>query len=151
MKYAHGNIWDYYNKGHLITITTNGTVKNGKCVMGAGIALQAKQKFPEVPEQLGKLIQEFGNIPFFFSDINLITIPTKHEFFNRFSDIKLIEKGLIWLNKFQTHRLLNLAPTDTPEICVTQFGTANGHLDWNIVKPIMEKHLNDMFVCVELL
>lgn len=31
------NIWDFYNKGFWIAITTNGTVKkNGEAVMGRG-------------------------------------------------------------------------------------------------------------------
>jgi len=43
MKEVIGNIWNYYNKGNWIVITTNGTIKkNGEAVMGRGVALEAK-------------------------------------------------------------------------------------------------------------
>jgi hypothetical protein len=45
-----GNIWDYYDKGHWIVITTNGIVnKNGEAIMGRGVALEAAKKFKDLP------------------------------------------------------------------------------------------------------
>jgi len=46
-----------------ICITTNGFTKsNGDCVMGRGCAKQAKEKWPKVPFDLGKLIRKNGNV-----------------------------------------------------------------------------------------
>ncbi|MCZ2224447.1 MAG: hypothetical protein LC122_12560 [Chitinophagales bacterium] len=42
-----GNLFDFVNIADAICITTNGIVKsNQEAVMGAGIALQAAEKFP---------------------------------------------------------------------------------------------------------
>lgn len=52
-----GNIWDYYDKGYNICITTNGFVKkNGCAVMGRGTALQAKRRFPRLDRKLGDML-----------------------------------------------------------------------------------------------
>jgi len=62
MKEITGDIWDFYEKGFWIVITTNGNVKdNGEAVMGKGIALQARQRYPLLPSMLGKGILEIGN------------------------------------------------------------------------------------------
>ena len=45
MKEVTGNIWDY--PADIVCITTNGsTTRNGSAVMGKGIALQAKERYP---------------------------------------------------------------------------------------------------------
>lgn len=55
----HGNIWEALALSDLLCITTNSTLmSNGELVMGAGIALQAKQRFPELPRQLGEIIRK---------------------------------------------------------------------------------------------
>ena len=43
MKVIKGNIWEYWKKGFNIVIPTNGYIKrDGSCVMGKGLAFQAK-------------------------------------------------------------------------------------------------------------
>ena len=84
MKEVIGDIWDYHDQGHWIVITTNGIVKsNGEAVMGKGIALQAKQRYPDLPKELGQSITFCGNTvrvlgrpP--FSGYRLVSFPTKH-------------------------------------------------------------------------
>lgn len=49
-----GNMWDALDEAHLFLITANATVrKDGELVMGRGMALQAKQRFPLLPKDLG--------------------------------------------------------------------------------------------------
>lgn len=57
MKEIYGNLWDHYDNGVPICITTNGYVKkNGCAVMGRGIALQATKKFPGISKKLGDIL-----------------------------------------------------------------------------------------------
>ena len=98
MKLITGDLWDWYNHDHIICITTNGTVKkDGSVVMGAGCALQAKQRFPLLPNLLGKVItneytlKEPLNIPFYFPDYRIITFPVKTHWFQK-AEVELIAK-----------------------------------------------------------
>ena len=55
------NLW-HIDKVDAIGITTNGFVKcNGCAVMGRGIALQAKQRYPGIDRRLGELLRQNGN------------------------------------------------------------------------------------------
>ncbi len=46
------NLWDADADNVLLCITTNGYVKNnGECVMGRGCALEAKTRWPDLPEE----------------------------------------------------------------------------------------------------
>lgn len=52
-----GNMWDAYDDADLFLITTNSMVKSsGALVMGAGIAKEAKEKFPGIEFTLGNEI-----------------------------------------------------------------------------------------------
>jgi len=88
MKEAKQNIWDLYDSGEVVCITTNGFVKkNGEAVMGRGTARQAVKRWPSLPRLLGNYINEFGNtvyvLPFpamFFpknSPPRLVAFPVK--------------------------------------------------------------------------
>ncbi len=57
------DLFDYIGKADALCVTTNGWVGNsGRCVMGRGVALSAKQRFKGIDLKLGKLIQRNGNI-----------------------------------------------------------------------------------------
>jgi len=138
-----GNLWDFYKKDPeaYICITTNGFVKKtGECVMGRGVALEAKQKFPELPKLLGFLIKKFGNYVFIFPRYNIFTFPTKHKWMED-SDLKLIEKSaahlMLYINKFDISRVYLPRP-----------GCGNGKLKWKDVKPIIENILDDRVLIV---
>jgi len=81
MKEVVGDIWDFHAKGNWIVITTNGTVKsNGEAVMGRGVTLQAKQRFPNLSHELGKLI--LRNTPtsvISIVDYRLFSFPVKFQ------------------------------------------------------------------------
>ena len=137
MKEVKGDIWDYHDKGHWIVIPTNGSIReDGACVMGRGVALQAKQRFPNLPHQLGELIRERGNRLFAFPKYRIITYPVKHNWREK-ADIVLIEKSC-----------QSLAQSSGPEFCMVRPGCGNGRLNWKDVKPILEKYLDDRFVVV---
>ena len=142
MKEVKGDIWDYYDRGNWIVITTNGTVKkNGECVMGRGVALQAKQRFPELPLKLGQAIKVSGNVPRGFLSLKLLTLPTKHNWWEK-SDLVLIEEGCKKL-------MIDYKVDSLKVVYMVRPGCSNGRLDWKDVKPILEKYLDDRFIIVE--
>lgn len=61
MRLARGDMWSAYDGADLFLVTTNGVVTHdGKLVMGAGIARQARNRFPGLDEALGKAALEAG-------------------------------------------------------------------------------------------
>ncbi len=57
-----GNMWDVFGQG-IFMITTNPIQrKDGAVVMGRGIALEAKTKFPELPYIFGEKLKKNGNL-----------------------------------------------------------------------------------------
>lgn len=79
MKHVTGSIWQYANDG-VIGIPTNGYLsRNGAGVMGRGLALQAKEKYPDIPYNLGRHLQRFGNTVgwILLYPIRIIAIPVK--------------------------------------------------------------------------
>ena len=136
MKEVTGNIWDYYDKGNWIVITTNGTVKaNGEAVMGRGVALQAKERFPGLALTLGKIIADSGNNVHWTALPKLIYFPVKYQWWGR-ADLNLIERSCKELVDLVDH--IGVMP-----ICyMVRPGCGNGGLDWKDVKPILEKYLD---------
>lgn len=130
-------------------ITTNGIVKsNGEAVMGAGVALSAKQRYPDLPRVLGRLIRQFGNHVHYVGyrdNVHLYSFPTKNDWRDP-SDPELIERSARELRGILLPDLERIHP-----VVMTRPGCGNGGLDWAAVRPIMEKELpEDEFVIVEL-
>jgi len=154
MKEIIGDIWKFHAEGNWIVITTNGIVKsNGEAVMGKGIALQAKQRFPVLPKRLGELLKHGGNHVYIMWGLGLITLPTK----NHWRDLSiptLIERGCEELQSAR-HRIdrsqkdIGPGSRQLETIYMVRPGCSNGGLDWKNVKPILEKYLDDRFVVVE--
>lgn len=144
-----GDAWELA-KGNILCITTNGLVKkNGECVMGRGIAAQAKERFPALPAHLGQALLIYGNHVHWldnWGDWFLMSFPTKHKWWEK-SDLKLIERSV--------KELQCMFPIDDTEsykyntkIYLPRPGCSNGGLDWKDVKPLVEI-LDDRFVIVE--
>ncbi len=132
MKEINANIWDFLESGFIV-IPTNGTVrKDGACVMGRGLALQAKRKFPGFDHILGSNILKNGNeLTIFYSvPANLITFPVKHNWWEK-ADLELIRKNAKILSQIKLRIFLPLV------------GCGNGGLDLKDVMPILEEYLTD--------
>jgi hypothetical protein len=142
MREIKGNIWDFHKKGHWIVIPTNGTVRrDGACVMGRGVAAQAKAKFPELPKAIGQCLRIFGNEVFIMDqgDLRMLTFPVKHNWWEK-ADLRLIEESC---------KKLKATWSCDDEIYMVRPGCGNGKLDWKEVKPLLEKYLDDRFIVVE--
>lgn len=143
MKEIIGNLWDFYDRGHHIAITTNGTVKkNGECVMGRGVALQAKRRFAALPFLIGDQIQRVGNRLHVFGALHLIAFPVKWNW-NESADPDLIHLSAQQLVDYcDAYRI--------SEVYLPRPGCGNGGLRWSVVKPVIAPVLDDRFTIVEI-
>lgn len=142
MKEIKGNIWDFYDKGGRVVITTNGTIKiNGEAVMGRGVALEAKLRFPQLPQVLGGLIKDWGNRVHRLDQYRLISFPVKHNYWETAS-MELIKKSTEQL-KIATGFASGL---QAELIYLVRPGCGNGRLDWKDVKLILERYLDGRFI-----
>lgn len=141
MKESTGNLWNYHEAGFWIAITTNGVVKrDGSAVMGRGVALQARHRFPRLAYELGTQIQQSGNRVFAFPQYRLYTLPVKHQWWEK-ADVDLIIASC--------HQLAVLVPPDQV-VYLVRPGCGNGGLAWEAVRPAIADILDDRFVVVEL-
>ncbi|MFW6248762.1 MAG: macro domain-containing protein [Bacteroidota bacterium] len=133
--YTKGDLFDAHTEAIINTVNTVG-------VMGKGIALQFKDKFPlnynayriaceNDKLQIGNLLITECNSLFFKYIINF---PTKKHWRHP-SQYEYIEKGLAELVK-EIRRL------GIKSVAVPPLGTGNGKLEWEKVKNILEKHFS---------
>lgn len=141
------------NTADAIGFTSNGIVKkDGRLVMGAGVAKVFRDNVPNIDEEFGRLVKERGNVVcpslylVYLNSIGLwkketpwiFNFPTKHHWRDG-SDLKLIQdsaKHLIhWINHGEWKNVYLPAP-----------GTLNGGLSWVIVKPAIENILDDRVI-----
>jgi len=151
MRELQGDLWDAATalQADAVAITTNGFVKkNGEAVMGRGVALEAKQRWADLPRLLGASISKFGNklhaFPIVLGDrpMTLIAFPVKHHWWER-ADPELIYYSALNLKVWAEH----LHPA-VKCVVLPRPGCGNGGLEWEQVKPILEKWLDDRFVVV---
>ena len=141
---------DIFNEacsGDAVCITTNGIVKkDGKAVMGKGIAYQACNLFPSIDKILGDYLTQYGNRAFNLGlwnmngkAIRIFSFPTKHHW-KDMSDVTLItdcaEQIVTMADKFKPNRILLPPP-----------GCGNGGLTWEVdVKNWLEFIFDDRFI-----
>lgn len=140
------------NLSEAVCITTNGIVKkDGRAVMGAGIAKQANMSFNGLALNLGNLLTRYGNQVYdmgFYRDsisgkqIRIITFPTKHNWRDK-SDLELIETS--------ARQLVNICNEAGITTCyLTRPGCSNGGLNWESqVRPLLESILDNRFVIAD--
>jgi len=146
MLQEYGDFWSFLGDIHVLT--TNGTLKsNGACVMGRGIAREAKIRFPGLDKALGREINSHGNRVHKLgrwtradgATFNLMSFPVKHQWFDK-ADIELIKDSAARLafDLQGVNRVILVRP-----------GCGNGGLNWGVVKPVIEEYLDDRFIIVE--
>lgn len=146
MKELNGNILDYVDKNRVV-IPTNGFVKkNGECVMGAGLAKQIKELFPDIPQILGKSIEENGNRVSYLR-YRLFSFPVKHNWWEK-ADLTLIEKSAKELSIIIKIVETIIGKDNLGYTYLPRVGCGNGKRKWEEVKPILEKYLDDSFIIV---
>lgn len=134
-----GNIWDYQEKA-IIAITTNGSVsRNGKAIMGRGVAAQAAGLFQSLSESLGTAIKNGGNHVHYINN-NIVSFPVEHSPFE-IPDLHLIKRSAEELAQKADELGWSL-------IVVPRPGCGGGGLLWKDVKPILENIFDQRFIII---
>ena len=124
----------------VFVVTTNGVVDSrGNAVMGGGIARQAKELYPTLPQELGKLLRTEGNQCYVFNtqDRTIITMPTK-EHFKDPSPIELVLES--------ARRVAELAMAyKWQHINAPRPGCGLGGLQWEEVREELKEIWNERF------
>lgn len=145
------NYWDVAEKYDVLVCTTNSVLKsNGELVMGAGIAKDFKDRYPDLPRFFGgqmckntsKLINgwPFYGIMSVFDIIDkqtLIALQTKYHYKDK-SPLDLIVRSCEMLKEYCDKYYIN-------KVLMTRPGCGNGGLKWEDVKPAIN-FLDDRFV-----
>ena len=157
MREQDGDLWEIDCAARCIT--TNGELLSDgvTAIMGRGVALQAKQRYPWLPKQLGSLLRAHGNHVYDLSEwdkVRILTFPTKYSFREK-SDLALIRRSCRELRSLilpETGRIETMPypasfPKITGTVALTRPGCGSGGLNWVNVKPILEEELpEDCFV-----
>ena len=136
--FVKGDFFDYEADIRVNTVNCVG-------VMGAGVALSFKKKFPEMFKDYSQAcskgmiepgkpqVWSEGDI---FSKNTIINFPTKKHWRNP-SKYEYIEEGLIWLKEY-------LLDKEKSTITIPALGCGHGGLDWSVVKKMIEESLGDL-------
>ena len=141
MKELLCDIWEIYdtNPNAICCITTNSTIRNGCAVMGRGVALQAKKRWPSLPETWAMQLYKAGNHVALIGE-RLLAFPVKREVRYKAS-MKLIYESLCELSYL---RMLH----EWTEVFLPRPGCGAGGLDWKDVRPLC-KPFHDWLIVVD--
>ena len=135
LNYLEGDIFEAKTQVIINTVNCEG-------VMGKGLALQFKKKYPEMFKEYQQECKEgrltIGKLHLYKQTPNywILNFPTKNHWRNK-SKLDYIEKGLAeFKNKYQEWGITSIA--------FPRLGCQQGGLDWADVKTLMEKFLGDL-------
>ena len=134
IKYVQDNLFSTPAQVLVNTVNLDG-------VMGKGIALQFKKIYPDMFKKYQEYCESklftMGNLWLYKTESKwILNFPTKLHWRER-SKLEYIELGL---KKFvDTYSQQNITSIAFPKL-----GCGNGGLDWNIVKPMMDKYLKNL-------
>lgn len=134
------DLWDF--DGYK-AITTNGIVKpDGRLVMGAGVAKQARERYKDIDAQLGAYVKKWGNRCFILPKWQMISFPTK-EHFRDLSSFSLIEQSC--------RQAMEIADKyKIKKVGMTRPGCGNGGRSWDVIKKLIEPLLDDRFTICDV-
>jgi hypothetical protein len=137
-----GDLWDYHQQGYVVAITTGGLLeKDGTCAMPRGCARQAKDRFSGLSWTLGQQVFTHGNHVFDLGR-RIVSFPVEESPFAA-PDIRLIEQSC--------RELVDLADyKGWRKIVVPRPGCGGGGLDWNEVRPLLQKYFDDRFLVISM-
>lgn len=143
MREIKGNLFE--QEVNAIVITTNGFVKtDGKAVMGAGVAKQARDIYSGIDKMLGSRIKEYGNHVFVLTDQIpfVVSFPVKHVW-NEPADLQLIERSCQELVTLTSKK-------GWKSVVIPKPGCGSGKRNWEKeVKLICGKYFDDRFLVID--
>jgi O-acetyl-ADP-ribose deacetylase (regulator of RNase III) len=137
VKEQMGDLWAY--PAEYRVVPTNGTLDaRGRLVMGAGVAREARRRFPGLPEVLGAWVARYGNRPFRLLNEGLLTFPTKFDWRDKAS-LELVRASAVLLAEM-------VDKWGIKSVAMPRVGCGLGGLSWGSVSPILSPVLADRFV-----
>lgn len=138
MREEFGDLWELAQRPNSVAcITTNGVVNaRGECVMGRGVARQARDRFPGLAKLIGGLVTNGGNRVHWVGQakvdgVYLATFPTKYDW-RRPSNLMLIQQSAEDLKKLAGFMFPNFT------FYLPRPGCSSGGLKWEDVRPVLE-------------
>lgn len=129
-----GDMWQIFNQTDLFCITTNSTItRNDRLVMGRGIALQARNKLPNIDLYLGKQIKfhrDYGLVIVSNFRPQLIAAFQVKYHWREFADLSLI---ILSTDKLKTY----ITKTKPLRVDLNYPGIGNGKLNEADVFPLI--------------
>jgi hypothetical protein len=134
-----GNIWDYLGSA-VVVITSNGSLtRDGRAVLGRGVAIQALTHLPDLSQRLGTLLAQGGNHVHEVVE-GIVSFPVEETAWS------LPDPGLIGRS---CHELRALADERRwLRIVVPRPGCGGGGLSWADVAPLLAAELDDRFLII---
>lgn len=141
-----------YYEGTVFNTSAQTLVNTVNCfgVMGAGIALEFKLRYPEMYEEYKQRCEKkeykIGRPRLYKGNEKwILNFPTKNHW--RYpSKIEWLSEGLKYFKD-------NYKKAGIESIAFPKLGTSNGGLDWSEVKKVMEKYLSDVdidvYICLD--
>ncbi len=140
MRFETGNLWDWHANGYTIVISTNigwDVDYNYANNMGAGIALQASDRWPDLPEWLGKTYHDRHakgepQLPIERPDLRLIFLAAK--------PLKPEDPSYSWAQKASVPLIaeqLKALAFFRGKLALGYVGCGNGALEQHRVKPLI--------------
>lgn len=117
-------------------------------VMGKGIALEFKNRFPEMHEDYlarCKRGEVKPGVPYLYRSLlppQIINFPTK-DHWKSVSKVNDIERGL-------KHLLAHYREWGVQSLAIPPLGCGNGQLEWRVVGPLIYRYMHQMDVPVEM-
>lgn len=142
----HGNIWDIYPITNLLLFTSNGVLtKDGKLVMGAGIAKQVRDRFPGIDKAIGEQLILQGHL--LNKPYGLLLSPKGGKIGLFQTKIDWKDTSPIWLIEKSTDMLCDYA-IEHPDkrIDMTFPAISNGGRTYEEILPIIEVLPNNVHI-----
>ena len=144
MRESTGDLWEKHKAGFFVVIPVNlSRKKNGHAVMGAGLALDAAKRFPDLPVKWGRIMDRSKLM--FEHDHRLILFPTKKDWRDPAS-FDLIQDGAIVLQDTLSYE------QSLPEwkagliVYLPRLGCGCGRASWPEVFPVLNEILDERFI-----
>jgi hypothetical protein len=136
---AVGDIWAE-RWGAVIAITTSGSLaRNGRAVIGRGVARQALAYYPDLAETLGRILAEWGNHVHDLGN-GLVSFPVEETAWS-LPDLRIIARSAEELRSLADRR-------GWSRIVVPRPGCGGGGLGWQQVRPLLEPWLDQRFIVI---
>jgi O-acetyl-ADP-ribose deacetylase (regulator of RNase III) len=138
LEFVKGDFFDFDADIRINTVNCVG-------VMGAGVALAFKKKYPDMFKEYVKHCKEGTIRPghpsiwksndMFSKGVQVINFPTKDHWRNP-SEYSYIVSGLKWLSEYLSNK-------GDVTVTLPALGCGHGGLDWSIVKDLIKEHLGN--------